>query len=274
MPVRIAPVVDSIDALPESVRGAYEERDGRFHLAKEIDIETPDAVAGLRSALDKEKRSRREASEKLTRLSRFEPLADDDDLAEVTADEIREAVTLRRKGGKAPDAAEVEKIRATLVAAHKKEVDALTGKLTAREQRIQTLYKQTAADAAIAEKKGNARALRPHVLNALRVVEDGDEVVVQVVDDSGKERYSKATGLPMTVSELVAEMAESDDFKPLFPGSGMGGSGTTAGDRGGARGGKVRITEAQYKDPATYRRLREEAAKAGKALLDYVEVVG
>lgn len=262
MGVKIAPVVDTLDTVPEMLRDRYEERDGKFVLSQEIEIETPDTVAGLRSSFEKEKRERKTLADRLKMFDGMDP------------DEIRAVMEERSKAGEkdAQQKGEWDKLKAALEAGFNKEKTALTEKLNDRSARLNRLLAKTEADAAMQEFKANAKALAPHVLGALKVEEEDGEFRVLVVDDNGKPRYNKRGEL-MTAKDLVSEMREDDAFKPFFAGAPGSGSGAEPRKGGGFAGGKVQVTQAQMRDPAFYRDLSERARKEGKAVFDMVNIV-
>lgn len=63
--VTIAPVVESLDAVPEALRESYEERDGKFVFAKPITVDDASEVKG---ALGKEREAAREAARRAKEL--------------------------------------------------------------------------------------------------------------------------------------------------------------------------------------------------------------
>lgn len=267
MPVKLSPIVDSLDSVPEALRSAFEEREGRFHLAHDIEIETLADVAPLRSALAREKREGQ-------RLAGIESSLKEWGL---TIDEVRELKaerdTLKASQGSNKD--DVERLRKELVDSHKTELSKRDERIKQRDSFIRRKIAESEADQAIAAAKPlSVRALRPHVLNALEVIEESEgEFEVRVVDERGKPKYSKRTGEPMTVAEFVAEMREMDDFKPLFAGNGGSGSGAEQAAGSPRSGGKRRYTAEQLKDPSVYRQLSAEAAKQGLGVFDIVEMV-
>lgn len=73
----LALTVESLDGVPEALRGEYTERDGKFHLA----VEGLEDTSGLKSALDKERKDRRELEKK---VKRWEALGkSDEEIAEM-----------------------------------------------------------------------------------------------------------------------------------------------------------------------------------------------
>lgn len=109
--VAIQPVVESLDTVPEPFRAAYEERDGKFVLAKPIEI---DDAAEVKGALAKERESAREATriakEREAELAKMRA-EQEAAAAGVTSDKLREieaAIETRLKAQYEP---ELEKAR-------------------------------------------------------------------------------------------------------------------------------------------------------------------
>jgi hypothetical protein len=85
-----------------------------------------------------------------------------------------------------------------------------------------------AATAALAEMKGSIQLLLPHVKAHTKVVQDGEEYVVRVVDAQGDFRSNGKGGF-MTVKDLVAEMKTLDTFGRAFDSETAGGTGSPPG---------------------------------------------
>jgi hypothetical protein len=262
MPIRLSPVADTLDTVPESFRSLYEEREGRFVLAKDVEIETPETVAGMRSALEKEKRDRKALADRAKLFDGLDP------------DEVRTLVEERARAGDkdAERKGEWDKLKESMTAGFNKEKTALTDKVGMLTGRLHKLLATTAADAAMADLKANAKALRPHVLASLRVEEEEGETRVVVVDEAGRPRYNKRGEL-MTAADFVADLREDEAFKPFFLGAPGSGSEPPKRTAGGMAGGKRQVTAAQMRDPAFYREVAEEARKQGKGPFDIVNVV-
>lgn len=260
MPLKLSPVYDTIDAIPEPVREHYSEVDGKYMFTKEIEVETTQEVAGLRSALDKVKRKEKELVESLGKFKDIDP----DEYAK--AREELEALRAAKSGSKE----EMDRAIAAVESRLRTEItkkDERIGKLATR---LQNREKDTAINAALqkyeATDAGAAKALQRLVRDMTNVVEEDDEYVVHVVDDSGKVRYGKR-GEPMTVAELVEEMATSGDFKSMFKGTGASGGGAEGSLKGQRIIGGRRVVSREYAQ-ANYRAMKAEADKQGKAVPD------
>jgi hypothetical protein len=120
--------VDSLDDVPEAARPLYEEKDGAFVLPV-TGVETPDDVAGLKSALAKLKRNLAESEKKAGRVS-------DDDVAELQQlrSEARE-----REEKQAKEEGRWEDLRTKLLTEEAGKRKPLEDKLSQYEQVIERL---------------------------------------------------------------------------------------------------------------------------------------
>ena len=246
-------IVDTLDAVPEAVRGEYEQRDGKFVLKVEG---AEDAYAGGI------KRNRDEAlSEKKKLQDRLQAFGD------LTPEEAQRLRDLEKglKEKKAKDEGDFASLKEQLVAEHKKEIEKRDAHATKLEKALDRVAIDDAATTAIAKLEGRPTLLLPHVRRYLKRVEEGDDFKVIVVDDKGNPRVSGTNGDLMTVDQLVAEMKTKDEYAGGFKGSGASGSG--AGGSGPvATGDKILITRADGRDPAKYRAAKARAEKEGKTL--------
>lgn len=222
-------IVDSIDTLPEAQRTLYAKtEDGKFRL----DLDGYEDPAGLKSALDKERKAARDAvglSKAWKELGK-------------TPEEIQELIEARKRdeADKLTKAGEWDKLRAQMTEAH-------NGVLSKRDEREGKLTKQierhlvdAAATAALASAGGNAELLLPHVKARTKVIEDAGDFVVRVVDAGGNPRVD-GNGEFLSIKDLVSEMRQSDVFAPGFkaPGTTGGGAPNGSGPRPGSNKGKV-----------------------------------
>lgn len=240
-------VTDSLDAIPEAARGAYAEKDGKFHL---------DAVIEDTSGL-KAKNAELIAREKKA-LARAAVLGDRTP-EEVQAD-LEYAAEQRRldaeKKGRYDDltrqssekhakemaAKEVEK---------KRYADALYDNLAKRE-----------AERAIGAKGIKPTVLLPHVLPFLRVIDDGGtSFSAQVVDGKGNPRIADGQATPMTIDQLIDEFVANPDFAGIVPASGASGGG--ARNDGGQRGTAGVVIIPKDATPQVYRQMKADAEKRG-----------
>lgn len=216
--------VDSLDTIPEASRSLYMERDGKFRL----DVEGIEDTAGLKSALQKE----REAAKTATKQAQqWQSLGK-------TPDEISALVEASKKAEeeKLKGSGEWEKLKAQML---QQQNDALSKKdqqLAIKDKALTKYLVDAAAVTALAAAKGSAALLLPHIRSSVKVIEDGDDYAVRVVDATGNPRVN-GKGEFLTITDLVSEMRQSDDYSRAFDASGITGSG--AGPSNGVSGSKT-----------------------------------
>lgn len=255
--VEISPVVDTLDNIPESYRGSYEHRDGRYVLAKPLVIDDP---AELRGALQQERRQRRELAEKSGQL----PPEVEERLRK--ADELEQAELTRR--------GEFDKILGQTRKKFETEIATREERIGQLSSSLQRTLVQNAATSAINAARGDVEGLMPHIAPHLKAIESKDkpgtfELFVMDRDNPDQPRLN-AKGQPMTVEELVAEKREHRTLSKLFeasPASGPGGNGSSF------RPGQPRIvtlTAEEAKDPRRYQQLKQAKAKGEiEAVVDH-----
>lgn len=123
-------------------------------------------------------------------------------------------------------------------------------------------------NAAIAEEKGNAPILAPHIASRVKGEYDPatNAVKVTVLDENGNEMLVR--GKPATVKDLVASFKANSNFAVLFEGSGVTGSGstttsriTTVGDNPYKSKNITKQFEIERTNPELAKRLKAEAAR-------------
>lgn len=243
-------VVESIDVVPEAVRGFYQETDGKFILQVEpVDGYALEDVQGLKTTLGKEMTLRKKLEKDVVRFKDIDP------------EKAREALSRLEELGNLDPAKEADKIantkfeaaKAQLLDKHKGEIEAREGKIGSLTKTIESLLIDANATAAIAEAKGSVELLLPHVQKHTRVREaEGGKYLVEVVDKDGNARIGNAKGDPMTISDLVQEMRRSDAFGRAFEGSGQSGSGKQPGNGGGGMPQAKRRSEMSEKERAEF----------------------
>lgn len=244
-------MLDKIEELPEALRELYVEKEGKFYLnAEEED------VTGLKSALEKERKAARDAAARLRAYDGIDP----EKYAQLTA----AAEEAERK--RAAAEGDWKKLEEQLVAKHQETVN----KEKARGDRLlgalhRRILVAGALEALSAAKCRRPKIVLPHMQGHLKVVEDGDDFAVRVIDAAGQVRISPkgSNAVPMTLEELALEMRDDPEFAPDFDGSaatGSGGGGASA----RVAGGKITMTESEARDTSVYRARNEAAIKAGQ----------
>lgn len=221
--------VDSIDKVPEQFRGLYGEGEGGYVLQ--------DGVKGVATAIDglnkSLKASRRDADEAKRNRPDLSGFAGIGQLFGLEGEEATNAETLKAAVEKALSEAKDGKVNWD-----KMKKDLETGfntKLAAKDNEIQgmgkTLQKYlvtTAAVQAIAAHKGVPDLLLPHIQGRTKVIKDGEDYVVRVVDESGDPRGNTSGGF-MTVEDLVKELKSSPTFGRAFESEAPNGGGKPPG---------------------------------------------
>ncbi len=227
--------VDSLDAVPETVRDDYVKgEDGRFHLKILADYVPADKVedtTGLKSALQKE-RDARAAAER--RNKEVQEKYAGIDLEEV--EQLRQERAAREEE-EAKKAGEWDKLKDQMVSRHNEDLAAKDKELGSMRGELERHLVDSQATAAINKLEGNVTLLLPHVKNLIRLVKGDDgQYRPQVVDHSGTPRVN-GEGNPLSIEDLVREMREQDVFAGAFKGTNQSGSGTPPADGGEGGGG-------------------------------------
>lgn len=209
---------DTGAVVPENVRGLYiKGDDGKFG----IDPSFKKHVSGLTTALDKERKANRtvkDIAEKWAKLG---------ETPEAVEQKLHELTEAAGKG----DKVNFDKLKADLERGYAKKLEEKDGQLAAKDKTLTKYLVNSAAATAIAEAKGSAELLMPHVQSSVKVVEVNGEYVVRVVDADGDPRGDGKGGF-MTVKDLIAEMKASPVYGRAFEASGTTGSGKQPGSGG------------------------------------------
>lgn len=240
----LAPEVDSLDAVPETARGAYVPKDGKFVL----DFEMPD-LSGLKS-------KNADLVGRLTKAQERAAL-----MGDRSADEVKADLELAKKfkEDKAKAEGDFTSLKEQLLNQHKVEVEKLSGRTTKVEGKLYDVLARREAEAAITAAGGNPKVLLPHVLPFIKVSEIDDDFVAQVVDSKGKPRIADSAGTAMSISQLVETFKADEAFGVAFKPDNASGSG--ARNSGGQGTGGATVVIPKDADVQTYRRMKEDAEK-------------
>lgn len=220
----LAFTVDSLDGVAEAQRPLYKEANGKFVL----DVEGYEDPVGLKSALQKE----RERANALDKQSKAWAAMGK------SPEEIQALLEAQRKADedKALKGGEFEKLKQQMLDQHKAELGKKDERITTLTKSLERRLIDADATAAIAAAKGVPALLLPHVRASVRVIEDGGDFKVQVVDAAGNPRVN-GKGEFITIADLVGEMRQSEVFGRAFEPTGTAGGGAQGG--GGGGGGKT-----------------------------------
>lgn len=231
----IEKVVDSIEAVPELLRGFYTEKDGKYHL---------EDVTSLRNAMQHAKRERDDAKRKAQQIDKWDRLGK-------SPDEIEQLLEAQRKAeeDRAKKAGEFDSLKAQMVEKHQGELKAREDAVAKMRASLESHLVDASATRAIAEAKGIPALLLPHVKARIKVDEKDGDYVVKVLTADGRDAVKDGGGTPMTIADLIAEFKQSDIFGRAFEGTGRTGSGTPPNGAGGAGSRNLLRSDFEKLDP-------------------------
>jgi len=210
-------IVDDLEGVPEQYRDLYTEQDGTYRLDVQ-GVEFPDQVQGLKSALQKEREAAKEAHARLKAYGDLDPDAVRKLMAEREKQEDEEAA---RRG-------EFEKLLGKKQGEWQKQLEQANGQVESLKGELVGLIRENTARAALEQAGANVKLLLPHVLSRVQVVQEDGRHQAVVLNDEGAPRLNDK-GQNMSISELVAEMAESEEFLAAFPAKTQKGGGAANG---------------------------------------------
>lgn len=213
--------VDDPQLVPEAFRAIYVEKDGAHSIAENY---LP--LANLASGLQKSLKAAREDAKKaktstvdLSALAEFG--ATPAEIAEAVKTQIGTLNDQLSKGLKL----DPEKIKAEVAATFTTQIKQRDDQLVAMNSTLSKHLVTAEAIRAIAIEKGVPELLMPHINSQAKVVRNGDEYSVAVVDKDGDARISGITGQPMTLHDLVKEMKSNAVFGRAFESEAASGGG-------------------------------------------------
>jgi hypothetical protein len=197
-------VLDSLEGLDDAVKKLYVEKDGKFYL----DVEGDD-YAELRETIEKERKAARDAQKLLKKLEGVDPEKYQELL---DAEEKRKLEGIEKRG-------EWDKLKVQLVEKHAKDLVDKDAIISTMKNAVEKHIVSAAVSQAVAESKGSAKVLFPHVKAMVRAVEKDGEYHVEVVDTDGTTRLGGSDAKNMTVAQLVDEFKQDKDFAGAWPAS-------------------------------------------------------
>ncbi|USN14470.1 hypothetical protein DONNERLITTCHEN_00700 [Janthinobacterium phage vB_JliS-Donnerlittchen] len=221
--------VDTLDKVPEQFRGMYAEGDGGYVL-NDAFKGTASAVDGLNKSLKAARRDADEAKRNRPDITGFAQVGQllgldgDDATSPETLRQAVERVIGESKDGKV----NWDKMKKDLERGFQTQLQGKDGELQTMSKTLQKYLVTTAAVQAIAGQKGVPELLLPHIQAKTKVIKEGDEYVVRVVDETGDPRGNASGGF-MTVEDLVKEMKASPTFGRAFESEAPAGSGVKPG---------------------------------------------
>ncbi|MCY1042720.1 hypothetical protein OV208_15455 [Corallococcus sp. bb12-1] len=233
------PEVETADVVPEKYRALYAKGEGgKFVL--DPDIAKRMDTSGLNGALEKE---RKKAKELAAGQVAWTKLGKTPEEVEKSLADAKAALAKAQEGKEG--AANFEKLKADLEAGHTKalgERDILVERMRGS---LNKHLVEAEATAAIAELKGSAVLLLPHVQKHVKVIEEGGSFLARVVDAEGDPRGNGKGGF-LTIREFVTELKKDTNFARAFDSTSASGSGTQPGPKtGGMPSGSDKLNPTQ-----------------------------
>lgn len=205
--------VDTLDTVPEQFRSLYAQGDGGKFVIGEMHKGVVEAVTGLSKALKAERGvSNGLKSQKDVGAAVAEALKDfgitDLDTAKAKLSELTEAVAKNSKVDPA-------KIKAEIEATFASERTGFEAKVSKMQATLDKHLVENAALSALSAHKGSPVLLLPAIKNAVKVVADGEDYVVRVLDGDGQYRGDGKGGF-MSVEDYVKELKSNKDYAAAF----------------------------------------------------------
>lgn len=205
--------VTNIEDVPNELRVYYGQgTDGSFALKDDMKAAATawDGMANANAKIRQDNKELQKGKIDLSPLSEFG----------ATPQEIREAFNARISEmsdviESKKDAVNPDKLRKQMTEAFEEKERLLVGRNEALQGQLYTTLVVNEAHKAISEHKGDAHLLMGFITESVKTVEENGKLVARVFDAEGDVRLG-GTGLPMTVSERVAEMKRDPRYSKLF----------------------------------------------------------
>lgn len=218
--------VESLDTVPEQFRSAYVENEdaeaGGFVINPTVKPMT-DAITGLNGALTK---ARKEAKGRKTVTPKdiLSPLGFESvEQAEESINALKEQLEQAGEGK-----INLDKMKKDMQKGFDAELAKKDQSLGTMASSLHRYLVEKEAVNAIASAKGVSDLLLPHIKSQARVIQEGDDFLVRIVDGDGEARGDGKGGF-MTVSDLVAELKGSPTFGRAFESEAPRGGGAPPG---------------------------------------------
>lgn len=223
--------IETLDSVPENLRGAYVEGDNGFTIA--------DALKGIVGAFDGANNANQKIRLDLKNAQKgkvdLSALSDYGTTPEEIAAAIGEKVTeLSDVIDSKKNLVNPEKIRQQMTTSFESTKSEYQQKIDAYKGQLYDITVQKEAVSAIAAEKGDAKLLMPFITNQVKMVEEDNKLQARIVDQAGEVVYGQM-GNPMTIREKIAEMKLDPDFGKLFESQQIQGSGKQGGGGNNSR---------------------------------------
>lgn len=199
--------------VPEQFRAAYTDGEGGKKIINTAMNGLVQVITGLNGALRSERTTTKALKgQKDVATAVQETLKDFGvttlEEAKAKMEEMTTTITANSKVDPAKIKAEIERT-------FQAEREGFTGRIGKMQGTLERYLVDSAATGALAEAKGNVKLLLPIIKQSVKVVEDGEDYVVRVVDAEGTYRGNGMGGF-MTVAEYVKELKASKDYGVAF----------------------------------------------------------
>lgn len=231
--------LDSIDDLPDLVKGFYVEQDGKFVIsddAKAAGIETETTLDPLKKAKDHERKLRQELDTKSkARISELET-----QLEEVLSK--IDNPDLKRKSG------DTDALLESQAKKFQKQIDEITGKTSKKDDFIKRLMVDSQAQSLASDLAvdGARDALLPHIKSRLTLDMSDDEPRLVILDKDGKPSID-------TLDDLKVELMSSESLSRIIKGSKASGGGADQRKSGGGVPQQKKLSEMTVQERAAHR---------------------
>jgi hypothetical protein len=237
MPFNFEDNLDTLDAVPAEYQAAYtKQTDGKFKIQ---DPYRPfvAAIVGTNASLGKTindlKKANKESAERRGMLKHFEDLStslglevnDDKPLQDAIKAYIEDLSTKVKNGGEVK--VNLDRIKADYEKKYGELDTASKTTIGKMEKTLQRYLVGQQIASALAKHKGSEELLEPVVSKHVKVLAEGDDYVVRVVDKDGNAR-SDGKGGWLGVEEFIAELKRQPTYARAFESEATGGSGSVA----------------------------------------------
>lgn len=239
--------VDDLNTVPEQFRGLYEKgQDGKFTVTAAAKPLVEAYVGQVKTVAATSKKAKDFGDENAKRRADAKAVEDFVKSLGVEFEEGKltdalkahvDALVSKTKDGEAVKI-NMDKIKAEADKRINEAVAAANANTAKMEQTLARYLIDNEAMAAITASKGSVELLLPHVKNHAKVVKDGDNYVVRIVDAQGDAVPGQAGGF-QGVTDFVKSMKTNPTFARAFDSEAAGGGG----QKPGAAAGKTQTTK-------------------------------
>lgn len=229
---KFADTVDALDGVAEEYRVAYAKNaDGKFALKDEFKPFAK-AITGLNTTLEQTSghltKANKESADRRAALKAFDDLLSASGVSvedgKAATDALKahlDDLTAKAKNGGELKIS-IEAIRKDFEKKNKELQDLADGKISKMSSSLEKYLVGQTANAALAKAKGSPELLLPIIRSQVKVVADGDDYVVRVVDKDGNVRTDGKGGM-LDIEGLVAEMKLNTTYARAFESETKGG---------------------------------------------------